>query len=80
MKIIIIRQETIRPVYSGGKIFALFSYDVLDNVSNITDRHEKHLLLEGVEMLPINMLIEMCNSKIQEYRLSLQQEFDNGVD
>ena len=80
MKVVIIRQETIRPVYSNGKLFAAFSYEIIDDVNGITDRHEKHLPLQNAEMLPMHELMQMCINVTEEYRSNLQEQYFNGAD
>lgn len=79
MKIVFIKQDMIRPIYANGKIFALFSYDVIDSDDSFIDKHEKHLPLKDAEMLPLNELIEVCYTTVEEYRVILQEQLNSGV-
>lgn len=79
MKIVFIKQDTIRPVYANGKIFASFSYDVIDSDDNFIDKHEKHLPLKDSEMLPLNELMDVCYTTVEEYRVILQEQLNSGV-
>ena len=76
--VVTIRQETIRPIYSNGKIFAAFTYEIFDTINNIVDKHEKHLLLQDVDSLPLPDLIQLCLSATEEYRVNLQESINNG--
>ena len=79
MKILHLKLETIRPIYTKEKIFCNFMYELFDAEYNLSEKHEMNILLENVELMPLSELMQLCTEKAQHYTQELQEQLNNGV-